>query len=239
MYHDVIDMRKFYTTSLGQVARRAIRHRIRELWGDTRGQVVCGIGYTSPYLRPFLDEARQTLAIMPAGLGCAPWPPEGPNMVALSDEAEIPLPDMSVDRLLMIHGIGLSDHMQPLMREAWRIMAGNGRLMVIVPNRLGIWAQIERTPFGHGSPYSPSQFKRILYEHLFQPERSSYALYVPPSQSRMLLKAARVWERIGHAWFQSLGGVYIVEASKQLTATATRSAPRKAPPAHRSSWYTP
>src|SRR3954452_24073014 len=117
MYTDAIDLREFYQSSLGQVARRMIRRRIREIWPDVRGQVLLGIGYPTPYLRPFRGEAERVIAIMPASQGVVSWPPEGPCQVALGDEAELPLPDMSVDRVLLIHGLECTEQLRPMMRE--------------------------------------------------------------------------------------------------------------------------
>ena len=53
MYVDVVDLRDFYETRLGQVARRMIRRRIRLIWPDLRGMRLLGLGYATPYLRLF------------------------------------------------------------------------------------------------------------------------------------------------------------------------------------------
>ncbi len=228
MYHDVIDLREFYDSSLGQVARRMVRRRIRELWPDTRGQVVCGIGYAIPFLRPFREEADRAFAVMPAAQGCSFWPREGPGLVVLGEEGELPIPDNSVDRVLLVHGLERTEHLRQMMREIWRIMAGGGRLLVVAPNRRGMWARTERTPFGHGSPYSPSQLKRLLRDNLFQPERSAFALYVPPAHTRFILGSAPAWEEVGNRWFTGFAGVCMVEATKQIYAGAARREARTA-----------
>jgi SAM-dependent methyltransferase len=187
--------------------------------------VVLGIGYAAPYLRPFREEAERTIALMPASQGVVYWPSEGPGLSALADEAELPLPDMSVDRVLLVHGLECTEQLRPMMREIWRVMAGGGRLLVVAPNRRGIWARIDRTPFGHGSPYSPSQLKHTLRENMFVPERSARALFIPPVRSRFLLGSAPAWEEIGERWFKAFAGVYLVEASKQIYAGVARKAP--------------
>ena len=225
MYNDVIDLRDFYATSLGQVARRMIRRRLRAMWPDLTGMRLLGLGYATPFLRPFLGEAERVLSFMPAGQGVLAWPPEGPNVVALADEAELPLADYSIDRILLVHAIEGSEQVRPLLKEAWRVLAGGGRLLVVVPNRRGIWARLDRTPFGHGHPYTPGQLSRLLRDEQFTPERSAAALYVPPARSRMVLRSAPVWEKVGERWFTRFAGVAIIEASKQIYARPT---PKKA-----------
>ena len=51
MYRDVIDLREFYRSPLGQLARRLVMRRIREFWPDLKGQSVLGIGYATPINR--------------------------------------------------------------------------------------------------------------------------------------------------------------------------------------------
>ncbi|MGQ9371893.1 class I SAM-dependent methyltransferase [Azospirillum sp. A39] len=224
MYTDIVDLREFYESSLGQVARRMIRRRLRELWPDVRGQIVLGIGYTTPYLRPFRDDAERVIALMPASQGVAFWPREGPGLVALSDEAELPLPDMSVDRVLLVHGLEGTEQLRPMMREIWRVLAGGGRLLSVVPNRRGLWARADWTPFGHGFPYSPSQLKQVLRDTMFVPERTAHALFIPPVRSRMLLRSAPAWEEVGTRWFKAFAGVTMIESSKQIFAGVARKA---------------
>ena len=105
-----------------------------------------------------------------------------------------------------------------MLREAWRVLAGGGRLLVVAPNRRGIWSRLERTPFGNGHPFSPPQLSRLLREAMFSPLTMDTALYMPPSAWPMMLRAAGAWERIGERWGLPFAGVVIVEAAKQVYA---------------------
>ncbi|MBF0093508.1 MAG: methyltransferase domain-containing protein [Alphaproteobacteria bacterium] len=218
MWTDVIDLRDFYAGGLGQVARRMIRRRIRLIWPDVTGDRVAGLGFATPYLRQFKTEAERVFVIMPAAQGVLPWPEGEPGLVALADETELPLPDRSVDRLLMIHTLESAEQVRALMRELWRVLADGGRLLVVVPNRRGIWARLERTPFGAGRPYSSTQLDFLLREAMFTPLRNEPALFVPPSWSRMLMGSAPAWEKIGERWFPTFAGVLLVEAAKRIYA---------------------
>src|SRR5687767_4891146 len=161
---DVVDLRNFYAQQLGTVARRFVSRGIRMRWTDTRAQRVAGIGYATPYLGMFRAEAERCLAFMPAAQGVVKWPSEHPTLTALVETDELPLPDAAVDRLLLVHALELSTDGGTLLRESWRVLAAGGRLMVIVPNRPGVWARLDTTPFGHGRPYSRTQITQLLRE---------------------------------------------------------------------------
>ena len=227
MHSDVVDLRDFYATSVGQVARRMLRRRLRMLWPNLAGMRLLGLGYATPFLRPFMGEAERVLAFMPAPQGVLSWPADAANVVALADEGELPLADYSVDRVLLIHALECSEQVRPLLKEAWRVLAGGGRLLVVVPNRRGIWARLDRTPFGHGHPYTPGQLSRLLRDERFTPEQTTTALYVPPVKSRMILRSAPAWEKIGERWFTRFAGVTLIEASKQIYAPPTAKAVTK------------
>lgn len=228
MWTDVVDLRDFYGDSLGQSAQRLIRKQLRALWPDVGGQRVLGLGFATPYLRIFLNEAERVIAAMPASQGVLPWPPEGPGMTTLVDETDLPLPDRSIDRLLLVHALEATEQVRAMMREAWRVLADGGRLLVVAPNRRGIWARLERTPFGNGRPYTMGQLNRLLRDNMFTPIHSASALFLPPTTSRMLLRSAPAVERIGQRWFETFGGVIIVEAAKQIYAgSAVREAKGK------------
>ncbi|MEO1250051.1 MAG: methyltransferase domain-containing protein [Pseudomonadota bacterium] len=228
MHSDVVDLRDFYHGHLGHIAQRTIRQQIRHFWGSLEGQSVLGLGYATPYLSPFRGEAERVLAAMPASQGVATWPSSGPGLTALVEETHLPFADYSIDRVLLVHGLEMTEQLPDLMGEVWRVLAGGGRVLCVVPNRQGIWARIDVTPFGHGQPYSAGQLSRTLRHHSFVPERTRHALFVPPLRSRMLLRSAAAWEQVGHRFFERFAGVILMEASKQLyrvAPTATRRRP--------------
>jgi SAM-dependent methyltransferase len=227
MRPDVIDLAHFYASHLGQVARRVIRRRIRSAWPDVTGLRVLGIGYAIPYLLPFREESERSIAVMPATQGVVHWPRGGKNKVVLSEERELPFPDESVDRVLLVHELENAEQIGPLLEEIWRILTPPGRLLVVVPNRRGLWARFESTPFGHGRPWSPPQLTRLLREADFSPAIVEPALFVPPGPWRMIVRAAPIFERLGRRWGLGLAGVLVVEAGKQVYAVTPQSRPQR------------
>ena len=61
-----------------------------------------------------------------------------------------------------------------------------------------------------------------------KPRDSDTALFIPPATSRVMLRSAAAWERIGKRWFPTFAGVLLVEATKQIYAKpAAARAPRR------------
>jgi SAM-dependent methyltransferase len=231
MHLDVVDLKAFYyRTSLGRAAQKAIRDRVVEFWPDVSGDTVAGFGFAAPMLRPFLGSARRVISLMPGPQGVMPWPEGGDNYSVLCEETLWPLPTGFVDRLVVLHGLETSEEPSRLLDEIWRVLAPGGRVLFIVPNRSGLWARRDVTPFGFGRPYSLHQLETQLQRHRFLAERHLAALYAPPSQKRFWLRAAPIWERVGQKVSSVLAsGVIMIEASKQIYAPTQRGHPARVP----------
>ncbi|EKS37325.1 MAG: SAM-dependent methyltransferase [Afipia broomeae] len=213
---DVIDLRNFYSQRLGAVARRLINRGIQRHWPQADGLRVAGLGYPTPYLGLFREDAERCIALMPAAQGVLKWPTARPTLSTLVDEFALPLADAAIDRILLVHALEISDDPEGLLREVWRVLAPSGRMMAIIPNRRGVWTRTDNTPFGHGRPYSRSQITQLLRQTWFTPTAWGEALFVPPFQGGWVLRSAMAWERMSAAVSSPFAGVHIVEASKQV-----------------------
>ena len=151
MQLDAADLADFYEAPIGQLARRMISRQLRVIWPSAKGASMLGYGFAVPYLRPYLAEAQRVVALMPAQQGVVAWP-SGRPLTALGDEDALPFPDSFFDRVLVVHGLEGADATRPLLRQLWRVLAPEGRLLLVVPNRSSLWAQLERSPFAVGRP---------------------------------------------------------------------------------------
>ncbi|MEI9929065.1 MAG: methyltransferase domain-containing protein [Rhizomicrobium sp.] len=219
MQLDARELAEFYETSMGQVARRTIMRHVRMLWPDLSGARVLGYGFATPYLKPFQSEAERVVAVMPAQQGIVSWP-EGKRLAALSDEDALPFPDAMFDRILIVHGLEGAEAIRPLMRQLWRVLSAEGRILIVAPNRTSLWAQLERSPFGQGRPFHRGELDRILRNAMFEPERWDCTLHHPPLNGRRLIRTGATWESIGRRLWPALGGVHLIEAKKSLYAPA-------------------
>jgi SAM-dependent methyltransferase len=216
MHLDIIDLRTFYASTLGHLAERSITMALAPMWPKLPGERLVGLGYAVPYLDRFRGDTERTFAFMPAGQGAASWPPLEPSSTALIFEEELPLPDSAVDRVLLVHALEHAEDPRETLKEMWRVLAPNGRLVIVVPNRRGLWARFEHTPFGSGRPYSRSQLIRLLRETNFTPGPWSEALFFPPSSRRSMMRPSAILERMGRRFWPMFSGVLIVEAQKRV-----------------------
>lgn len=221
MYKTARDIRSFYKTKAGRLLRRLISGHIDDLWPDMRGRTIMGCGHVTPYLQSWLENADNVFAVMTAGQGIHFWP-EKPDSskgrTCLAEEEMLPVETESVDNILLLHGLEHVEDPGVYLDELWRVLKSQGRMLVIVPSRLGLWARADWTPFGHGRPYSLHQLQHDLQDHLFVIERVEKALFMPPFKSFFVLRTAFALESFGRFIFPGLAGLHIVEVSKQLYA---------------------
>lgn len=224
---DVADLREFYDSPLGAAARRQISARLTPRLDGAAGGVSLGLGFATPYLDLLGERAQALLAFMPARQGVLHWPAHGASAAALVDEADLPLLDGVVDLMIVIHGLELADNPSDLLREIWRVLSPQGRVLFVVPNRRGMWARFDSTPFGHGRPYSRPQLSHLLKEAQFSAVGWTHALFMPPFERGLSLNFEAAWERFGTKLSPAFSGVIIAEAVKQVYAVSSAKRARR------------
>lgn len=216
MWPHVRDFRDFYERTEGRLVRRVLAARLREAMGEVNGKRILAIGFGTPFLRPYLEDAVTAVAVMSGRTGAVVWPRQAPCRVVIADEAELPFPDRSFDRIILVHGLEWAPNPQGMLRDVWRVLADDGRLVVIAPNRRSIWSALDRTPFGHGRPFSRGQLNALLRETLFTPVWTGAAMAVPPGSTRGSVAFARVFEGVLARWFPGFAALTMATAIKQI-----------------------
>lgn len=215
---DVLQLQRFYATSLGGAARHLIARALRQCTRPPADARVLGLGYAAPWLERYRRDGRAPLAFMPARQGVVHWPKGEASLTALVDEAALPLPDASIDLVLIVHGLELAENLSGLLAEIWRVLAPQGHAVFVVPNRRGLWARAEKTPFGHGRPFSRGQLESLLTNAGLQPVRFLPALFMPPVDRPVFVRSAPAWERIGLSLWQGFSGLLVAETIKRVPA---------------------
>ena len=218
------DVSSFYQGEAGSVAGRVLRAHLATLWPDCRRFAVLGLGFAAPYLSLWQTEAASCIdARLAASAQRAPGGSgarfaSSPQAVFAADA--LPLADLSVDRILLVHALELATNAPRLLRECWRVLRDDGRLLAVVPNRMGLWAHVEATPFGEGQPYTQGQITALFGRAMFATERCEHALFAPPLGARAVRSTATAVERLGRRFAPRLGGVILAEAVKDVYAAA-------------------
>jgi SAM-dependent methyltransferase len=216
MFVDVIDLREFYASPLGRIASLSLGAAIGRAWPEAPGERLAGLGYCVPWLETYVENSERVLCFMPAAQGAIEWPQAAPSLTALVFGEQLPLADSSLDRLMLVHMLEHAENPADTLSEAWRVLAPGGRLLIVVPNRRGLWARFEHTPFGTGRPYSRGQMARLLRDALLTPVGWSEALNFPPVTRQGLLRLHSGLERIGKRFWPVFAGAIVVEATKRL-----------------------
>src|SRR5687767_2891379 len=216
MRRDVLDLRQFYASDLGRAARAMVERKLKEAWGDARALDILALGYGTPFVGDFRADARRVTAAMPAQQGVEIWPAGAKNLATLTPEDALPFKNALFDRIFVVHAIEECADPVGLLREVWRVLAPSGKAIVTVASRNGLWANTERTPFGHGRPYSRSQLVELLREAGLEPSGWTRALYVPPVG--WMAGWAEGFEQAGSRLWPRFAGLLLMEAVKQTFA---------------------
>jgi len=216
MQPDINELRAFYNSPLGMAAQRSIDGVLSALLADASGLEIAGLGYCGPFLDRLGSQAKRSIALMPAAQGGAAWPESGANRAVVVVDEQLPLSDGCLDRVIAVHALEHAESPLEVLRECWRVLVPGGKLLLVTPNRRGLWARAERTPFGTGQPFSRSQLADLLQQAMLSPVLWRNALAFPPVRRRSLVglvsRADRLVQRVARAF----GGVIVVEAEKRL-----------------------
>ena len=160
MWTDVLDLNDFYHSSLGQMTVRLLRARLREVWPNVRGENVLGLGYATPFVRPFKEEAERVLAFMPAQQGVT-LAAQGSQPHSLVEETTCRCP-IARSTAPLVHAIehraGAADAARDLARQpmaAWSV----------APTRAACGRRWTAALY-HGYPYSPGHSRPVARQHV-------------------------------------------------------------------------
>ena len=188
-----------------------------------------GIGFAAPYLRLWREQAARCIALTPAQMGATRWPAGAPSLSCTAEEDALPFPDLMFDRVLLVHGLEAAESARRLLRETWRVLKDDGRLLVVAPNRSGMWAYLGE----HAVRPRPALFVR--------PDRPAAGGVAVPGgaaghravSAAVELAAGAAQRRRcasgpGGSWLPGFAGVTITEAVKDIyAAMPVEAVPRR------------
>ena len=214
----------FYATTRGALAQAIISKHIKNLWPDLSKKRILSCGYTAPYLKGITDKCDRHISLIPPIIkGAQPSPN---NNIFISQTEAIPLADDMMDNICLIHAMEFFTYQDNSVHnhsldELWRVLNPNGRMIIVLPNRMGFWSKLDSTPFGQGQPYSFTQITQCLKAYDFNIETCHPVLFTPPFKQKTILQTFKGLEKIGK-YLPLFPGAYIIEVSKQIPALSGR-----------------
>ncbi|GAB5459407.1 MAG: methyltransferase domain-containing protein [Henriciella sp.] len=218
MRQSAATLEAFYATRLGRASTERLGQRMFDLWGANKGKSVLVVGYPAPVLPIWQGTARTCIGVVPAEIGETSLTGARGGVLARIGEERLPFNDGTFDRVVLLHAVEEADNPRRLLREVWRILAPEGRVIVAATNRFSFWSLSEANAFGHGRPWTRRQLSRFMSDSLLQVTASTTAVHMPPLDWVLITAASRSWERAGEILAPGLGGVVLVEATKRLYA---------------------
>lgn len=213
---DVVDLREFYATPLGQVAQASLAKAVGNTAALSDELEIVGMGYPVPLFDELASKNPNAIILMPARQGALQWPRGKNSKVALVDEDELPIETASVQCVVVLHLLeNVSDPSQ-ILDEIWRILVPEGKLILVATNRRGLWARFEHTPFGNGRPFSKGQLSVLLRKAKLTPSSWGDCLNFPPARINRLIRFFPYFDKIGHRLWPVFCGAFIVTATKRL-----------------------
>ncbi|MGB3723520.1 MAG: class I SAM-dependent methyltransferase, partial [Pacificimonas sp.] len=175
------DLRVFYGSRDGRRTARQLAQIVAPVVEKGPQKRFLALGYPAPLLAGLSPKLFERIAVLrPSGQGGRRWPLRGhPNCAVTGNVTDLPFSGALFDQALVVHALEHGSA-PDILRELNRVLAPAGDLILVVPNRAGLWTHFETTPFGLGHPYGKGELTRLLKNAGFVPRSWKTALVAPP-----------------------------------------------------------
>jgi SAM-dependent methyltransferase len=206
---DVRFLRDFYNTALGQRTAQDLLRVLGAMDLPAGKKRLC-LGYGLPLFSAFGDGDRGMVWAMPARQGIMPWPVGDAVRAVLVEDHRLPFANETFDTVLAIHSLELTHDPEGFLQDILRVAVRGAPIVLIVPNRLGLWAHRDQTPFGYGHPYTLFQLTELLRRCCLKITMKKPVLSFWPYTPRWANHP--LWSRL---WPQALAGAWCVRIERE------------------------
>ncbi|MDV3503610.1 class I SAM-dependent methyltransferase [Marinobacter sp. M-5] len=217
--HDSFE--RWYQTPLGRALladqRACVDAQIEKLTGARQLQV--GVSHRFP-LASGADFA-QKIVTTPR------WSPAIPDGVAVCDADELPFPGDSMDLVILHHTADFSPHPHQALREAARVLRGEGSILLIGFNPLSVWgvrrflSRARSGPWG-GRFLMKSRMEDWLRLLDFSVEHSRSCFYRLPLHKAEAGQKMSLFESVCGNGILPVGAYYCILARKRVCSRMPR-----------------
>ena len=216
---EIANLDQFYHSPAGRLVSYLLRRQLQSKLSLEADIDRLGFGY------PFMLMPKSNLPVLvPSEMGALAY---GAPMNILTSSVHShawPIASESMNQIIMCHGLEYCFDGAACLSEANRVLASAGELFLIVPNRRSLWVRDDKTPLGHGRPFSKGQITKLLTKTGFEINEVRRALFLPPAFTNLPLRLAQTIDRLGSYSWALFGGVIIIRATKLRYATKGKSA---------------
>jgi len=150
-----------------------------------------------------------------------------PDGVVVCDADELPFPGDSIDLVVLHHTADFSPYPHQVLREAARVLRGDGMIALIGFNPVSLWGMRRLISRHNGGPWGGRFLSRGRMEdwlHLldFQVETSLTRFYRLPFQRSGRKGTGVLGERLSGYRFLPVGAYYCILAKKRVCARIPR-----------------
>ena len=156
-----------------------------------------------------------------------------PRALALHCEFDaLPLPDASIDLVVMPHSLELARDPHHTLREVERVLVPEGRAVIVGFNPTSLWGlrqRLGRIRRGMGFARERGLFLPRAGEFIgywrardwlrllgFEVEAGRFGCWAPPLANERWLQRFEWMDRVGDRWWPVLGAVYVICAVKRV-----------------------
>lgn len=217
--HDSFE--SWFQTPLGQALladqKACVEHHTRTLSGARQLQV--GVSHRLR-LATATDFAQRILTT-------PTWNSVIPDGVAVCDADELPFPGDSMDLVILHHTADFSPHPHQALREASRVLRGEGAMLLIGFNPFSLWGLRKLMSRHGGGPWGGRfMMKRRMEDWLrlldFTVETTGSSFFQVPFQRAVLNDRNGIVERVCGNGFLPVGAYYCILAKKRVYSRIPR-----------------
>ena len=218
-HSDSKDIERWWQSPLGQQLLMVERELVSQLDEPLPGYFFLQLGGGESCL-PLSNRASSHCLVAPEG--------------DVQAEAEsLPFKSHSIDNLLLLHVLERSRDPHQLLREAERVLAADGKLILCCFNPFSLWGlrrlfSWQDSPPWDGHFFSQTRIRDWLALLNFEVTEQHKAVYRPPFRHSRWMQGSLFMERWGRRLWPWLGGVSVMVAAKRtIPLTPVRESWRK------------
>ena len=213
------DLVNWFDTPLGQAVLELDNARLSRLLPDMFGYHILQVGN---FLKPDLLVTSRINHKLVSSLIPSENSGKNPDLICMN--SALPIESESMDVVLLPHVLEFEDQPHQLLREAQRVLIGEGHVVIIGFNPISLWGlwrlflNWREYPPWHGHYINIVRLKDWLSLLDFEVVRLERFFFRPPLKNMNVMKRLNIMEQLGQYCWTIFGGIYLLVAKKRVVS---------------------